>query len=104
MSENSMPVMMVQIRIVHKSVPNGFVPVPMRTRFWDWSVMRMLVMLVMHVDVHVFLRHMLMLVIMTFAQVQPKPKPHQQCCDNKFGRKRFSENCHRNQGPDERSK
>lgn len=52
-------------------VPHGFVPVPVRVRFGDRTVVNMLMMGVMHVGMVVLKRFVVMLMIVPLRQVQP---------------------------------
>ena len=67
----AVPVPMVKVRIVRMLVGDGLVPVPMRVRLDDRSVMVMLVMLVMDMRMLVFQRLVDVLVLVSFGEMQP---------------------------------
>ena len=67
----TMPVAVMQVRIMRVLVSHGFVPVRMRVRLGDRSLMTMLMMLVMYMVVVVLQSLMVVYVIESLRQVQP---------------------------------
>ena len=66
-----MPVAVVQVRIMRVLVSHGFVPVRMRVRLGDRSLVIMPMMLVMHMGVVVLQGIVGVLVVVSLRQVQP---------------------------------
>ncbi len=66
-----MSVAVVQVRIMRVLVSHGFMPVRMRVRLGDRSLVTMPMMLVMHMGVVVLQGLMVVLVVVPLRQVQP---------------------------------
>ena len=58
-------------------MPHRLVPVPVRVRLCDWSVVVVLMMLVMDVTMFMLKRAMFMLMLVTLGEVRPQPETHQ---------------------------
>lgn len=67
----TMPVVVMQVRIMRMLMSHGFMPVPVGVWFGDGPLMPMLVVRVMDMGMVVPQRFVLMLMIMSLCQVQP---------------------------------
>ena len=95
--QNSVPVPMVDVRVMRMLVRQG--KVGMLMTVWFGAVprrlMRVLMVRIVHMAMCMYQRLMGVLVCVPLGQVQPNPQPHQRTGQPESGRRGFSQKHHR---------